>query len=82
MDRDTPCWSTGRSLGYMASYRLLTTRPAAEAHVLLGALRAEGLDAQLERDGLGAIYGLTSGAFATRVLIAMRRFRRGRGAAT
>lgn len=54
----------------MVTYRVLTSRPAAEAQVLLGALRAEGLNAHLERDGLGAIYGLTSGAFATRVLIA------------
>lgn len=54
----------------MAAFRVLTARPAAEAHVLLGALRAEGLLAHLERDGLGAVYGLTSGAFATRVLVA------------
>lgn len=53
----------------MVSYRLLTARPAAEAHLLVGALHAEGLVAHLERDGLGAIYGLTAGAFATRVMV-------------
>lgn len=54
----------------MASFRVLTVRPAPQAHIVLGALRAEGLDAYLERDSLGAVYGLTSGAFATRVLVA------------
>lgn len=54
----------------MTAYRLLTTLPAAHAWVLLGALQAEGVRARLERDGLGTIYGLTSGPFATRVLVA------------
>jgi hypothetical protein len=36
----------------------------------VGALRAEGLDVKLERNGFGAVYGLTSGPFATRVVVA------------
>ncbi len=55
--------------GVMAAYRLLTTRPAAEAHVVLGALHAEGLRARLQRDSFGTVYGLTSGPFATRILV-------------
>ena len=51
-------------------YRLLTVRPAAEAHVLLGALQSEGIAARLERDSLGTVYGLTVGAFGTRVMVA------------
>jgi hypothetical protein len=51
------------------AYRFLTARPAPQAHVVLGALRAEGLRVELARDGLGAIYGLTSGPFATRLLV-------------
>ena len=51
------------------AYRLLTARPEMEAHVLAGALQAEGIHAVLERDSLGAIYRLTYGAFATRVLV-------------
>ena len=54
----------------MTDYRLLTVCPAAEAHVVLGALQTEGLDARLERDGLGAVYGLTHGAFGTRIMVA------------
>lgn len=50
--------------------RFLTARPAAEAYVVLGALRAEGLRVRLERDGLGSVYGLTSGQFATRIMVA------------
>ena len=53
----------------MTGYRLLTARPLGEAHVVCGALRAEGLRVALQRDALGAIYGLNSGAFATRVLV-------------
>ncbi len=53
----------------MSEYRLLTAAPAAQAHVLVGALRTEGIEARLERDGLGAVYGLTFGAHATRVLV-------------
>jgi multidrug efflux pump subunit AcrA (membrane-fusion protein) len=34
-----------------------------------GALLAEGVEAQLGRDALGAVYGLDSGGHATRVLV-------------
>lgn len=53
----------------MGTYRLLTARPAPEAYVMLGALRAEGLRVRLEHDGLGAVYGMTRGQFATRVVV-------------
>lgn len=59
----------GTYAGAVTDYRLLTVRPAAEAHVVLGALQTEGIDARLERDGLGAVYGLTHGAFGTRILV-------------
>ena len=51
-------------------YVLLTSRPAAEAPILLGALQAEGFDARLERNGFGAVYGLTAGQFASRIYVA------------
>ena len=58
----------------MGEWRVLTAKPGPEAHVLLGALLAEGLRARLQRDGLGAVYGLTRGPFATRVLVAEEDF--------
>ena len=62
----------------MDRYRTLTVRPAAEAHILVGALRAEGFEVALERNSLGAVYGLTSGAFASHVLVARRDFAQAR----
>lgn len=53
----------------VAEYRLLTARPPAEALIIVGALQAEGLRVRAERNGLGAVYGLTSGGFGTRVLV-------------
>lgn len=38
--------------------------------MLLGALRAEGLEVALRRDGLGTVYGLTYGQFATEIVVA------------
>lgn len=58
----------------MDGYRVLTRRAAAEAHVLAGALRAEGFEVRLDRDGLGAIYGLTTGQFASRLLVAVEQY--------
>ena len=54
----------------MASYRPLTARPAVQAHLLAVALASEGVDVRLVREALGIVYGLDSGAFATRVLVA------------
>jgi len=51
-------------------YRLLTACAEAEAYLIVGALRCEGIDARVERSTLGAIYGLTFGAGASRVLVA------------
>ena len=58
----------------MGEWQVLTAKPGPEAHVLLGALLAEGLRARLARDSLGVVYGLTRGPFATRVLVASDDF--------
>lgn len=44
-------------------------RPTVLARLVAGALAAEGLEVHLDRDGLGAVYGLSTGAHATRVLV-------------
>jgi len=54
----------------MPRYVPLTTRSAVLAAVLKGALEAEGLDVRLVRDSLGTVYGLDTGRFATRILVA------------
>jgi len=56
--------------GAMPRYVPLTTRSAVLAAVLKGALEAEGLDVRLVRDSLGTVYGLDTGRFATRILVA------------
>lgn len=48
---------------------VLTALPHTIAVLLCGALQAEGLRAELERDALGVVYGLNSGGHATRVLV-------------
>jgi hypothetical protein len=53
----------------MVSYRQLTALPSVLAHVVKGALEAEGIAVMLERESLGSVYGLDSGAWATRVLV-------------
>ncbi len=58
----------------MVGYRLLTSRSTADAHLLVGALQCEGIDARLQRDGLGAVYGLTFGAFATHVFVPVAQY--------
>lgn len=52
-----------------AEWQVLTALPHTIAVLLCGALRAEGLRAELERDALGVVYGLNSGGHATRVLV-------------
>lgn len=59
-------------------YRPLTARPHVVAEIVRGALEAEGVDVRLERNGLGAVYGLQSGPWATRVLVAEDDFERAR----
>ena len=54
----------------MSSYRQLTAVPPVLARILEGALQAEGIDVVLDRAALGAVYGLDSGEWATRVLVA------------
>lgn len=56
--------------GGMSAYRALTARPFVLAQLIKGALEAEGFDVRLQRDGLGVVYGLDSGTFATRILVA------------
>ncbi len=53
----------------MNAYRQLTALPSALAHIVKGALEAEGISVVLERDSLGSVYGLDSGAWATRLLV-------------
>jgi hypothetical protein len=50
-------------------WRVLTALPHTSAVLLRGALRNEGIVAELERDGLAAVYGLDGGGFATRVVV-------------
>ena len=69
---------TGPYAAVMADYRLLTARPPAEAVILVGALQSEGLRVLAERNGLGAVYGLTSGGFGTGVLVHVDDFERAR----
>jgi len=51
-------------------YAVLLSRPHVVAEIVRGALEAEGLDVKLERNGLGVVYGLQHGPWATRVLVA------------
>lgn len=51
------------------AWPVLTALPHTIAVLLCGALQAEGLRAQLERDALGVVYGLSTGGHATRVLV-------------
>lgn len=48
---------------------VVTVLPHMAAVLARGALRAEGVDAQLDRDALGTVYGLDSGGHATRVTV-------------
>lgn len=48
---------------------MLTALPHTSAVLLQGALRTEGIAAELERDGLAAVYGLDGGGLATRVVV-------------
>lgn len=50
-------------------WRVLTALPHLSAVLLQGALQAEDIAAELERDGLAAVYGLVGGGFPTRVLV-------------
>lgn len=52
-----------------ADWQVLTALPHTSAVLLRGALRAEGVRAELDRDALGVVYALSSGGHATRVLV-------------
>ncbi|MDQ3972879.1 MAG: DUF2007 domain-containing protein [Actinomycetota bacterium] len=62
----------------MGDYRELTAMPFALATVVKGALEAEGLAVRLEREALAGVYGLDSGTFATRILVAAEDLERAR----
>jgi len=50
-------------------WRVLTALPHTSAVLLQGALRTEGIPAELHRDGLAVVYGLDGGGLATRVVV-------------
>lgn len=50
-------------------WRVITVLPHMAAVLLRGALQAEGVRTELDRDALGAVYGLDTGGHATRVLV-------------
>lgn len=51
------------------AWEVLTVVDHTTAVLVRGALRAEGLRAELDRDALGAVYGLSTGSHATRVVV-------------
>jgi len=57
------------SAGRRGDWRVLTALPHTSAVLLRGALRAEGIDAELERDGLAAVYGLEGAGLSTRIVV-------------
>ena len=57
---------------------VLTALPHTTAILLQGALRTEGIAAELERDGLAAVYGLDGGGFSTRVKVPGHEIERAR----
>ena len=48
---------------------MLTALPHTSAVLLRGALRAEGIAAEVERDGLAAVYGLDGAGLSTRIVV-------------
>lgn len=50
-------------------WHVITVLPHMTAVLLRGALLAEGVRTELDRDALGAVYGLDTGGHATRVLV-------------
>jgi hypothetical protein len=55
---------------------VLTALPHTSAILLQGALRSEGIAAELERDGLAVVYGLDGGGFSTQVMVPGHEMRR------
>jgi hypothetical protein len=55
---------------------LLTARPLVQAQLLAGALESEGIAVRMQRNGLGAIYGMNTGAFPSRLYVAPGDLRR------
>jgi hypothetical protein len=64
--------------GSQGEWRVLTALPHTAAVLLRGALRNEGIVAELERDGLAVVYGLDGGGFATRVVVPAGHVQRAR----
>ena len=48
-------------------WTLLTSRPPVQAHLLVGALEAEGIAVRLLSNGLGSVYGQNT--FASRLYV-------------
>lgn len=61
-----------------SDWHVVTVLPHMAAVLARGALLAEGVHAELDRDVLGAVYGLDSGGHATRVLVRAHDARRAR----
>lgn len=59
-------------------WKVLTALPHTAAVLLRGALQAEGIAAEVDRDALSVVYGLDSGGHATKVLVRGRELRRAR----
>lgn len=53
----------------MSQLVTVTQVHSVKAAIVKGALEAEGIPAQLDRDGLGVVYGFEAGPWATRVLV-------------
>lgn len=50
-------------------WQVLTVLDHTTAVLVRGALQAEGVRAELDRDALGAVYGLSTGGHGTRVVV-------------
>lgn len=53
----------------MSEFREVAALPFAVAQLARGALDAEGIEARVERHALASVYGLDTGAWASRVLV-------------
>ena len=72
----------GHTLSEMANptgqedWTLLTSRPPVQAHLLVGALDAEGIEVRLVSNGLGSVYGQNT--FASRLYVRPAELERAR----
>jgi Mor family transcriptional regulator len=59
-------------------HRILAVRPFHLAQIMSGALRAEGIEAVVERDVLSQVYALSTGRHGTRVFVPAHQLERAR----